>query len=227
MHGGQCISRRLKEVGMARSLCGDFYTFGPRVPLASNMPIRGRPFSAEYEEVHSRPATGEVVRRHGTIWRDSAGRMGQEDDLDAERGNPEGGGKVVSILDPDGLIAHVFDSRTKEVLELDIGRALRGDKRGPTAATCPVVPGPRAETQSNPSRELLGTRVIEGFPCHGIRMIVGQEEVEDWLSGDLVALLLEVAKSSDFQTTYRLFNIKLGEPETGSFRVVPWAETNS
>jgi hypothetical protein len=46
---------------------------------------------------------------------------------------------------------------------------------------------------------------------------MGQEISEHWLSRDLAMLLFEETKSPDCQITYRVFNIRLGEPEPGLF----------
>ncbi len=204
---------------MALGLCGDFYTFGARNPVASHNPTRGKPLRAEYEEVHSRPITGEVIRRHGVIYRDRQGRVREEDVLEDGAEKPGIQNAVVTIWDPDRLVARVFDSRTGQRAELDLGEILLRKDGGPVPRSCAAPSGRRAESQSEPSRELLGTRAIEGFPCHGIRIAIGEEESEDWLCGELEMLLLQVTKCPDFQTIYRVFNIKLEEPDPNLFGV--------
>jgi hypothetical protein len=47
--------------------------------------------------------------------------------------------------------------------------------------------------------------------------MMGQEQSESWLSGDLAILLLEETKSPACQIMYRVFNITLGEPEPSLF----------
>jgi hypothetical protein len=179
------------------------------------MPIEGRPFRAEYEEVHSRPATGEVLRHRGMIYRDSAGRVRQEHFLEHAADKAEPAPKVVSIADSTELVVHFSDSRTKETAKLDLGRALRNEGATRADAMCPVPTD--SQSQCEPTRELLGPRIIAGFVCHGIRRTMGLETSEHWLSEDLAMLLFEEVRSPDCQITYRVFNIVLGEPQPGLF----------
>jgi hypothetical protein len=149
------------------------------------------------------------------IHRDTTGRVRQEHTIGAGTQKPAPVPTFVSIVDPGELVVLFTDSGTKETVKLDVGQVLREEVGTSTGATCPL--DPESQSESSLSRELLGTRIIEGFLCHGIRVTMGQEISEHWLSGDLAMLLYENTKSPDCQVTYRVFNIILGEPEGGPF----------
>ena len=125
--------------------------------------------------------------------------------------------RVISILDSTGLVVHVVDSRTQETVKLDIGQFLRGEASSATGVSCPVPSEAQSQPEATLSRELLGTKIIEGFPCRGLRVTMGQEQSDQWLSSELAILLLEETKSPECQIIYRVFDITLGEPEPGLF----------
>jgi hypothetical protein len=80
----------------------------------------------------------------------------------------------------------------------------------------------------------LGTRVIEGFLCEGVRHTIPPREaqagmplqttetieVETWASRELGQVLLETRRSEHETSTLRLKNIRVGEPDESVFAIL-------
>jgi len=195
------------------TLLGDFYDLD-REHVVS--PIEGWPFQAQYVETHSRPSTGETLRRQGPLSRNGQGSVRREHILNGAPGEHDIQRKLVCVQDRGGIV-RLFDSMTRQTQKIDFNAVLRGKGGGSPGGACPVPADQGSSADVDISRELLGTRVIEGFLCHGIRHRMGDEVSETWLAGDLKIEMLQVGESPTWKKEYRVFNITLGEPDPDLF----------
>jgi len=195
------------------TLLGDFYDLD-RVHAVS--PVEGRPFQAEYVEIHSRLSTSEMLRRQGALSRDGQGRVRQERILEGAPGEHDVQRRLVCVQDRGGIV-HLFDSVTGATHKIDFNALLCAKEEGSQVRACPVPAGQGSSANVEISRELLGTRVIEGFLRTGIRHQMGEEVSETGLSGDLAIEMLNVGESATRKKEYRVFNIMLGEPAPDLF----------
>jgi hypothetical protein len=89
-------------------------------------------------------------------------------------------------------------------------------------AACPVSQeGADAETTLPPAPEPLGKRFIEGIRCFGIREVYEQGTLETWLAEKLVPMVVFATyEGPELEVVYRLFNIRLVEPDPALFEAL-------
>jgi hypothetical protein len=185
--------------------------------------MKGRPFQAEFEETHTKPSTGEVIRRWGSIARDSEGRRRQENFLiDPEQ--PSTTRRAIMIWDQVTLTFYGIDPERKEAKKLEMGPILQAARAAATMATPGAASEPPmpAQPPSPSKREVIpGEKAIEGVLCHGLLYTLesGEKTIEHWFSGQIDEVVLEITKEKDLEIVYRLFNIRLTEPDPALFRL--------
>jgi hypothetical protein len=140
--------------------------------------------------------------RSGRLVRDSAGRTREEIKLEGDAGTLA---SMVIISDP--LLHHIW------VLDLQSKTATRDND---SAFSDPVVD---FAGDSDPSAQSLGTKLIEGLECQGHRTKEEEFEIEYWYSSDLRHVMLEVDRSDNEERSFRLFDIRRGEPDAGNFQI--------
>jgi hypothetical protein len=170
-----------------------------------------------------------------SIARDGQGRTRREESMSKMGGVSVDGHNMVIINDPSAkneLILHPKE-QTAETMKFDSDtvkvRAFRKERieRSQKDFIYKVGPGDAGESK----KESLGTQVIEGVSCDGTRITrtiaagaIGNERpieivTETWFSPELKTLVMK--KSSDprsGETTYRLTQIKRGEPDPALFQ---------
>jgi hypothetical protein len=209
--------------------------------VVSAVPIRGQPLQADWEEVHTKKATGERRRAWGRCYRSSQGLVRGEVTIEAFL--PDGRNfTVTTVSDPTRLIAKVIHSEADRPMVIDVGRYIRdhgiccvpgtqgatgseaidAPPRETELAACPVSQeGADAERTLPPAPEPLGKRFIEGIRCFGMREVCDQGTLEMWLAEKLRAtVVLGTYQSPEFEVVYRLFNIHLVEPDPALFEAV-------
>jgi hypothetical protein len=104
---------------MAASLVGDIHTFRARGAVA---PVQVRPFQGNHAEVQSRPTTGELLWCHGTIYRDTAGRVRQKHIVEDETQRPASVHTVESTVDPSVMVAQFAGSAIPDSVNVEVGQ---------------------------------------------------------------------------------------------------------
>jgi len=202
----------------------EFHTFGPTVGVgwdwAKGPAGRGKPFRAEFEELHTRKSTNEVLRQKGSVFQDGAGRLRQDyslpdpEDVSATK-------HITVIFDAVTLICYLIDQETKEVQKIDLGAVMRGQRAagqapGGNSTGCPL-PAPARPQRT--VEAIPGERIIEGLSCAGtvIRGPSGTT-IERWVSSRIAGFpILEKKDTDDLEIVFRLFNIKLEDPDPELF----------
>jgi hypothetical protein len=205
----------------------EFHRFGPRIGAGwdwSRAPAaRGKPFRAEFEEVHTRKPTNEVARCRGSVAQDSAGRL-REDIFLPDASEVSGTRHITVIVDAVTLTYYFIDQETKDVRKIELGpvvqRQLAGKPQsGTSPRECPLPTSPRqVGIEAVPAE-----RLIEGVSCRGtVLHEPSGTTIESWSSDRLghAFPVLEVTRGKDLDTLYRLFNLELQEPDPALF-VVP------
>jgi hypothetical protein len=217
-------------------------------PGDATLPIVGSPYSAERtsEVVNARPDGTKVTwqQKSEKIWRDSQGRMRSEHQV---FGSPEARFSYVSIVDPVGCFIYVIDDVNKVTHRSALSRCRpmqsRPAARPADALAVPVPPTPETikvgtgvqagQSSSMPlsSYETLGERNVGGVMAFGTRTTtrypvgaIGNDRplvtvYEMWSSklyGGEVLSTSTGGLSGD--TTNRLINIVLGEPDASQFQ---------
>ncbi|HSB15300.1 MAG TPA: hypothetical protein VLE22_12645 [Bryobacteraceae bacterium] len=166
--------------------------YGPRLVTP---PVSGHPFCASTEAA-SEKKTWLGLRRKiftGVIARDGQGRLRTEFGV---RGQP----LVIGIVDPVSLKAYALDPRRETFFEL------------PECPPQPVLPA----LQKPPGAE---TQRIEGLEC--FRRVIPELIEEAWISSELQHVVLERAVDGGVRFTWRMYDIRLGEPDPALFRIPP------
>jgi hypothetical protein len=195
--------------------------------------VTGHPYSATIvTELTQTLADGNrIVRKtEGSVARDSAGRTRREHTLSFGPLpiTPEGAGRsVIMIDDPVANTHYVLNPASKRARKMpavagsQLRRARRPDRASKGKADRP-----------EPTKESLGTRTVEGVTVEGTRTrftieagAIGNEapiEVvsERWFSPDLQTVVESRSIDPRFgERTFRLTNIKQGEPSATLFQV--------
>lgn len=194
--------------------------------------VTGAPYSAEVvTETTQTLSDGNRIDRKetGAVYRDAAGRTRQERTISMIGPWPSADRPVenVTIRDPVAHVTYILNPARKSAYELKPGsQAPPGIPRHGRMRRRAGEPFGTASTQS------LGTRTIEGVKAEGTRRTlvipagkIGNEKPitivsESWYSPELhVYVLTKLIDPRFGDTTYRLVNIKLGEPSASLFRV--------
>jgi hypothetical protein len=206
--------------------------------------VKDAPFSAEAanETVQTLADGNRIVHTDTTLlWRDSEGRTRREMTIGVMEAVP--GAKLsrrtVFINDPVADARYVLDPETRTVFQTPAqGQAAvtlrREGPSGEEAMRQGLVIEQRVVTSPNsPQRaaESLGKRTIEGLETEGTRSVftipageIGNERPieivsERWYSPRLRTAVLSIHNDPRFgQTTYRLTNIVLTEPDRSLFQ---------
>lgn len=194
--------------------------------------VTGAPYSAEIitETTQTLSGGNRIDRKEtGDVYRDSAGRTRQERTLSmigpwVASGKPV---KIVTIHDPVEGVDYVLNAAMKAAYKLPPSRHMPSGNR-PESGMRPR----RGEPSVPTSTESLGTKMIDGVKAEGTRKTavipagkIGNEKPitivsESWYSPELHVYILTKHDDPRFgDTTYRLVNIKLGEPPESLFRV--------
>lgn len=198
-----------------------FQRFGPQVSTIPHEPIRGKPFEAEFEEMHTKRSTGEVIRRWGRIARDSEGRRRQDEwFIDPEQ--PSTTRHATLLWDQVTLTFYGVDPQRKEAKKLEMGPVLQAARAAkPAPGVGPEPPKP-AQPSSPVKREVIpGEKTIEGVVCHGslYSLESGEQTIEQWFSDNIDDVALEITRERDLDIVYKLFKIRLTEPDPALFRL--------
>jgi hypothetical protein len=189
--------------------------------VCSHEPVTGKPYEAEVEEVHILYNPRKTARAYGTQRRDSRGNVR----TDAVQPDPLNPGKTIELTT-------IFDAATCSIYlaSPDVGisqafllprsqqevTALLASQQEPPRSPPPgaVIPGFRP-----PHVETLGERVVEGVICTGSRSTDQSSGLvcEHWVSRDLIIGLLYVTRDDEGETLFRLFNLRLSEPDPAFF----------
>jgi hypothetical protein len=140
--------------------------------------------------------------RSGRLVRDSAGRTREEIKVESDAGALA---VMVIISDPVLPAIWVLDLLTKT-----------GTRDNVSGFGEPIVD---FAGDSDPSAQSLGTKLIEGLECLGHRTREEEFEIDYWYSPDLQHVVLEVDRSDNEERTFRLFDIRRGEPDARNFQI--------
>jgi hypothetical protein len=115
----------------------DFHRFGPRVTVGwawrEHPPTLATPWRAEFEEIHTRKSTNEVLRCRGSLAQDSAGRA-RQDIFFPDPGDPSIMRHVGVIFDMQELTYYFFDHETKQVQTIKLAPTIPQHLAGTTNA---------------------------------------------------------------------------------------------
>jgi len=168
--------------------------------------VPGKPFVAEYERRVSRAGHADDLE-HGTVAVDGQGRARTAIEM-------PGSQSVAAIWDPMTKAAWIVD-RSNRVL-MDIPWPKSSSTTPALAPLEPIEDGVHAATVHS-----LGVRTIDGLDCDGTRTSAeapkGREIIERWISRDLGHVVLETRSNDQEQVTFRMFEIKRGDPDPGMF----------
>jgi hypothetical protein len=177
---------------------------------------RGRGFQAVYQEIYTKHlSNGTTISKmqKGTICRDSFGRERKEF-TQIENGMIE---TIAYLHDPVNKLQYLLETTTKTIIfETPVpqdGFRARTWSLGDSAIAIPL-----ALPSYQPHFE---TKEVEGLVCTGY--YINQPDnykIEYWYSSDLGEIMLAKIASDSEQIIWRLFNIKLEQPDANLF-VVP------
>ena|ERR1051325_10699080 len=173
--------------------------------ISSQVVVKGRPFEAEYEQINvTKVMSGTPLRqvRTGTVHRDGEGRTRK---LIRQEFVPEMFFISTVIFDPVGGFIYTLEEKTRTVSKTSISPA-------------PLVPGLIASENEAPPVE-IGEREIEGLDCRGYRITREGSTTEYWYSDGLKESLFEKTVSKIEGKVFRLFNIRLADPDAALFSV--------
>jgi hypothetical protein len=191
--------------------------------VSSHEPVRGKPYQAGVEEIHTRYNPLQSARAYGTQWRDSQGRVR----TDAVRPDPMNPGRTLdltTIFDAVTSTTHLVSKPTglrhtfqvpRYADELQALFAAQVQPAPPAACPAPVVPAHR------PRHEALGERIIEGVKCVGYRSTDDARAFlcEHWFSKELSIGFVYFTRDSEGETAFRLYNLRLTEPDPSLFLI--------
>lgn len=186
---------------------GSFYT---------RVPVSGKPFRTDFEEIHIRKSPRGFLRVSGTLCRDSLGRRRRDYTRNSDQENVPDGIGHSSIADPSLGLSFVLDDKG-ECLAKFPDANIEGQN---VCSTESVTFDPSNEGLTNRSHKSLGQKSIEGFICDGLLSESSEETTELWISRDLLEVLLRIQRGAAGEISYRLFKIELVEPETAIFDVL-------
>jgi hypothetical protein len=127
----------------------------------------------------------------------------------------------------------LFNPRKNKAYRLDDTEDPADSFGGPSSEPARPVVAPETKLLERTDVD-LGTRVIEGFLCEGVRRTIPPRgvfpgmsrqhtetiEVETWASRELGQVLLETRRSEHETSALRLKNIRVGEPDESVFAIL-------
>lgn len=171
---------------------------------------KGKPFQTQYEESRVVELPDGQLRYEttkGGIYRDSEGRTRTDVRLEI---SSDLHGELAFIADPtiqrSFALNHLTKTAVVEVLPPETGK------------------GGWYFLQAGKPTELPGTYEVEGLVCRRLQFERQGEEVqlaESWICDELVQAVFENSISKGQQSTWRLFNIRLVNPDPLLFAVPP------
>jgi hypothetical protein len=201
--------------------------------------VKGAPYTATAvtESTQLLPDGNRIVHsQSGLVARDSEGRTRREETLEAMGPLAIKGGKTIFIHDPvaKSMIMLNPEQKTARVMKHDgpntmkvMGMHNNGEANGDAHMMVE-----RMAERGDVKQESLGTQTIEGLAAEGTRVTrtiaagaIGNDKpivvtIERWTSSDLHTLVLMKRSDPRFgETTFRLTNIKVGEPDSSLFQV--------
>ncbi len=208
-------------------------------PMEMGRVVKGSPYSATVvtESTQTLADGNRIVRKQTTqIARDGEGRVRRE--LGEMAGPIQmDGPKMIMIHDPVAKTAFVLNpaAQTARVLKHEDGAGAHGMAGMRVQHEKMMVGGYKrmhSFDQANTSSESLGTQTIEGIVAEGRRETrtipagaIGNEQpititTEIWQAKDLGVTVLRKRSDPRFgETSYRLTNIKTGEPDPSMFQI--------
>ncbi|MEW5978917.1 MAG: hypothetical protein AB1898_24245 [Acidobacteriota bacterium] len=179
---------------------------------------RGRPFQADFEELHFRQSTQESASAFGKLYRDSQGRRRR--DVTERTSDASHGHQFAVVEDPVAGECYVLDPTSKTVSTVP----LNPDELKALGAMTSPLSCLREGTAGSPwqpttwREERLETKFIEGVLCEGrLKTSEAGEIRELWSSHDLAETILEKKSSPEGEISYRLFNIRREELDAALF----------
>ena len=213
----------LAPIANAQPGCG---SSAPGTEIIRMRPVTGAPFTADIvlENSHQMSdGTNLVIKRHGRVERDSAGRSR------CELEDTHNAITAIEILDPVAKVAIRLDTRNKLATVTHIPQT---PQQAATVSTAVV----EKKTEQKPNRryttEKLNNREIDGIPVTGARSTniteageVGNDKpiittMEYWYSSDLKLTLLSIRddpRAGKFVD--KLVNIQRIEPDPNVFHI--------
>ena len=200
--------------------------------------IKGAPYTATAitESTQVLGDGNRIVHKSSVfIARDGQGRTRREENFGEMGGLHVNGGKIYFISDPTTGTDYILspDEQAARIVKREGGQREEPKitiqrRKLPEGEMKVLSPEWSAESKN----ESLGTQVIEGVNCEGHRETrvipagaIGNERPieissESWTSTDLHVLVLRKRNDPRLgETSYRLTNIKLGEPDPSLFQV--------
>lgn len=204
--------------------------------------VKDAPFSAQTstEKIQTLSDGNRIVRQNnGTLYRDGSGRVRKEQQLGslgmwvAEKDPPQ----TTMIQDPVAGLTFILDPQEEVARKLPRPAFKKmkvpGDKTGTFEKEVHFPPFAYAfNNKFEQKTESIGTQVIEGINAEGTRTIttipageIGNERPieiisEKWYSPELRINILTKNSDPRFgETTYRVTNIRRGEPDASLFQV--------
>ena len=175
-----------------------------------------------------------VHSQSGLVARDSEGRMRREETIGAMGPLAVKSGKHVMIHDPVSKTMTMLDveEKTAHVMKHNGPNTMKVmDMHNHSDAGAQVHMERMAE-RGEVKQESLGTQTIEGVAAEGTRVTrtiaagaIGNDKpivvtIERWTSPDLHTVVLMKRSDPRFgESTFKLTNIKLGEPDSSLFQV--------
>jgi hypothetical protein len=223
--------------------------------MAGNEVIKSAPYTATAttESTQTLADGNRIVNKNSAfLARDSQGRTRREEAMQHMGPLAVEGPEMVMINDPVALSNYVLipKARTANIVKykqfsdgpegLQTKLAARRRQEGDGTTNITWKSNSESAEPNTLTNEDLGTQVIEGVSCHGMRETttipagkVGNERpisitTEVWMSADLHGIVLK--KHTDprvGETVYRLTNVKLGEPDASLFQVPAGYETET
>lgn len=186
-------------------------------------PCEGKSFRADFEEIHTRTSTGQVLRCRGTVAQDANGRV-REDTFFPDPEEESRTKRVMAIFDATTLSYYFIDEDTKRTQKIDLGRFVReGHAAVPQPRPIPPQGSVPASQPEGVSVEAIPcARTVEGVLCRGsvMRQVDGRI-VERWSSEELGPAfpVIEITRTKDLETVYKLSNIQLTKPDPTLFAI--------
>ncbi len=216
--------------------------YGPFGPESGGRVVKGQPYSAQtVTEMTQTLADGNRIaqRTEGAVYRDGEGRTRREHTFTGMGpmpfDGPMHGRQVIMIDDVVAGLQYALDPRAKTAHQVERWNGRRpGGPPMPPGVQMDRMPLDADRRGSEPMREALGTKTIEGLEAEGSRTVItipageaGNDlpiEIvnERWFSKELhVPVLMRFVDPRMGERVYRLTAIARGEPSPQLFVVPP------
>ncbi len=203
-------------IAMQTGIAMQAYAWEHKHMAATHKDKKCIPFEAHYEGLKTL-SSGKVIQTNtGILYRDSKCRKRMEDRFEIAPG------EVMTFVDIDNPVdqtSHTLcvESKTiffKGILHPEGFSVLTFDVGGGPGIGLPLEP-PENPPDFEPKQ-------IEGFMCRGYLLRASSGNIiEYWYSVELNYLVLVKIPSNEGEFTWRLFNIRLTEPDNSFFTVPP------